>query len=184
VLRQVERPLMDIGGATAPWVAIGFAIAVWATRRHLRRPNASAIGAVAAAAYLFAWLFAYHGLFAYRESVGLGAAWREAVPWLVLAGPASFVLGAIAARSHRRGVVGDLCLAAPFAWSLPELGNASSLGWPNGVVVMAVIAAAAAVPLVVAGTRNVRLGRIVVATVVLGAVAVALSPIVLSQVRS
>jgi hypothetical protein len=136
------------------------------------------------AAYLFAWLVSYHGLFAIRESVGLDAAWREAVPWLVIAGPACLILGWVAARSHGRRILGDVCLASPIAWSLPEIIRSSSEGWPDGATVAAVIAAVAVVPLVVAARRDVRLVRVVFASVMLGAVALALSPIVLSQVHS
>ncbi len=175
---------MDIGAATAPWVTIGFAIAVWATRRTwpLRSATGVAIGAMAG--YLFAWLLSYHGLFAVRESVGLAAAWREAAPWLVLAVPAAPILGYVATRSRKAGLLGDLCLASPLAWSVPEILAPRSGGWPEGAMVAAVIAAIALLPPIVAGRRDVRLGRLVVVSLVLGAAALALAPVVLSQIRS
>jgi hypothetical protein len=184
LLRQISGPLMDVGAATAPWVTVGFAIAVWATRRTwpLRSATGVAIGAMAG--YLFAWLLSYHGLFAVRESVGVAAAWREAAPWLVLAVPAAPILGFLAARSRRTGLLGDLCLASPLAWSLPEILQSSSEGWPDGATVATAIAAVALLPLLVAARRDVRLTRLVVAAVVLGATALVLSPIVLSQIRS
>jgi hypothetical protein len=184
VLRQILGPLMDLGAATAPWVTIGFVIAVWATRRSFSLRNAAAIGAGVMAAYLFAWLLSYHGLFAVRESVGLAAAWREAAPWLVAAGPACLVLGAIAALSHRRGLLGDVCLASPIAWSLPEIIHSSSQGWSAGAAVGVVIAVVALLPLVVAARREVRLARVVFASVLLGCVALALAPILSSQIHS
>jgi hypothetical protein len=184
VLRQVVGPLMDIGAATAPWVTIGFVIAVWATRKTRPLRNAGWAGAWVMATYLFAWLVAYHALFAVRESVGFAAAWREAAPWLVVAGPASLVLGFVAARSHRRGLLGDVCLASPVAWSVPEVIHSSQQGWSAGGAVAVVIAAVALVPLVVAARRDVRLIRVVLASVLLGGVALALSPVLLGQIHS
>lgn len=184
VLRQIVGPLMDIGAATAPWVTIGFVIAVWATRRIRPLRAAGRTGAWVTATYLFAWLVAYHSLFAVRESVGFGAAWREAAPWLVVAGPASLVLGFVAARSHARGLLGDLCLAAPIAWSAPEVIHSSQQGWSAGGTLALVIAAVALVPLVVAARRDVRLVRVALASVLLGGVALALSPVLLGQIHS
>ena len=184
VLRQIVGPLMDIGAATAPWVTIGFVIAVWATRKSSPLRNAGRTGAWVMATYLFAWLIAYHGLFAVRESVGFAAAWREAAPWLVVAGPASLVLGFVAARSHRRGLLGDLCLASPIAWSMPEVIHNAHQGWSAGGTVAVAIAAVALVPLVVVARRDVRLVRVALASVLLGGVALALSPILLGQIHS
>lgn len=184
LLRQISGPLMDIGAATAPWVSVGFAIAVWASRRAWPLRNATAVAIGVVAGYLFAWLLSYHGLFAVRESVGLAAAWREAAPWLVLAVPAAPILGYVAARSRRAGLVGDLCLASPLAWSLPEILASRSDGWPDGATVAAVIALVAVLPLAVGARRDVRVGRVVVGFAVLGALALVLAPIVLSQIRS
>jgi hypothetical protein len=180
VLRQIVGPLMDIGAATAPWVTIGFVIAVWATRRS----RSAAVGIGAMAAYLYAWLIAYHALFAVRESVGLAAGWREAAPWLVVAVPACLILGWIAARSHERGILGDVCLASPIAWSVPEIVYSVRQGSSGSAAVAAVIGALALLPLVLAAGRDVRLGRVALAAVTLGVVALAVSPVLLSQVHS
>jgi hypothetical protein len=184
VLRQMSSPLMDIGAATAPWVSIGFVFAVWATRRTWPLRNATTLAIGVMAGYLFAWLVAYHGLFAVRQSVGLAAGWREAAPWLVLAVPAAPILGFVAARSHRRGLLGDLCLASPLAWSLPEILGSRSDGWPDGAAVAAVIAAVAILPMALASRRDVRFSRVVGGFAILGVLALALAPIVLSQIRS
>ena len=183
VLRQIVGPLMDIGAATAPWVTLGFAIAVWATRKSGSLRDRSKLGIGVMALYLFAWLLAYHALFAVREAVGFGAAWREAAPWLVLAGPACVLLGVVAALSHRPGLLGDVCLAAPIAWSVPEIIK-SWQGWSAGETVAVAIAVLAFLPLVVAARRDVRLTRVAFASVLLGGVALALAPILLSQVHS
>lgn len=55
-LRQIAGPLMILGASTAPWVTIGFVLAVWATR------TANVLGAETMAAYLLAWLLSYQGL--------------------------------------------------------------------------------------------------------------------------
>jgi hypothetical protein len=110
-LRQIAGPLMDVGAGTAPWVTIGFVLAVWATRRSRSLRNAGVLGVETMAAYLLAWFLSYHVLFALRESVGLFAAWREALPWLVFLGPVCLVLGVVATLSHKSGILGDVCRA-------------------------------------------------------------------------
>jgi hypothetical protein len=70
--------------------------------------------------FLFLWLVSYHATFAVRESVTQAAAWREAAPWLLLAGPVCVVLGVAAARACKSGMVGDICLALPIAWSMSD----------------------------------------------------------------
>jgi hypothetical protein len=183
-LRQIESPLMDVGAGIAPWVTIGFVLAVWATRRSRSLRNASVLGVETMAAYVLAWLLSYHVLFALRESVELSAAWREALPWLVFVGPVCLVLGVVAALSHKSGILGDVCLALPIAWSLPEVIDSSKQGWSYGAVVAIPVAALAVFPLVAAGRRDVSVVTVVFASVMLGGVASALVPIVLSQVHS
>jgi hypothetical protein len=101
-LRQIESPLMDVGAGIAPWVTIGFVLAVWATRRGRSLRNAGVLGVETMAAYVLAWLLSYHLLFALRESVELSAAWREALPWLVFVGPVCLVLGICRALTQER----------------------------------------------------------------------------------
>jgi hypothetical protein len=184
VLRQIVGPFMDVGAATAPWVTIGFVIAVWSTRRSTSPRSATVVGIGTMAAYLFAWLVAYHALFAVREAVGFAAAWREAAPWLFVAGPACLILGWIAARSHAGGILADVCLASPIAWSVPEIVYNVRQGSSGSAAVAAVIGTLALLPLVLTAGRDVRLVRVAVASVTLGGLALALSPVLLSQVHS
>jgi hypothetical protein len=183
-LRQIVGPLMVVGAGIAPWVTIGFVLAVWATRRSRSLRNASVLGAETMGAYLLAWLISYHGLFAFRESVGLFAAWREALPWLVVAGPLCLVLGLVATLSHRSGSLGDVCLALPIAWSLPEIIDSLSRGWSYSAIVAIAIGALAVLPVVSAGRRDVSLVTVVLASVMLGGAAFVMVPIVLSHVPS
>jgi hypothetical protein len=127
-LRQIEGPLMAVGAAIAPWVTIGFVLAARATRGSRSLGSASVLGAETMAAYLLAWILSYHGLFALRESVELSAGWREAFPWLVLAVPVCLVLGFVAALSHKSGILGDVCLALPITWSVPEVIDSLTQG--------------------------------------------------------
>jgi hypothetical protein len=183
-VRQIVGPLMVVGAGIAPWLTIGFVLAVWATRRSRSLRNAGVLGAGTMGAYLLAWLISYHGLFALRESVGLFAAWREALPWLVAVGPVCLVLGLVAALSHKGGILGDVCLALPIAWSLPEVIESLEQGWSNSATVAIPIAALAVLPLVTVGRRDVSPVRVVFASVMLGGVALAFVPIVLSQIHS
>jgi hypothetical protein len=182
-LRQIVGPLMAVGGGIAPWVTIGFILAIWETRgRPFRR--ASLLGVKTIAAYLLAWLLSYHGLFAVRESVGVFAAWREALPWLVIAGPMSVSLGLAAARSHKPGTLGDVCLALPLAWSLPEITESWQRGWWYSATVAIPIGILALLPFVAAARRGVDLVKALLAAVTLGLVAVALLPLMLSYIHS
>lgn len=183
MLRQIAGPLMDVGAATTPWVTIGFAIAVWATRRRGWLRDASVVGTGAVTAYLLAWLFAYHSTFAVRESVGPAAAWREALPWLLAAGPGCLVLGVVAGLAHRRGLLGDACLGLPIAWSLPEVLRSAGEASLDGGAVAVVLLAPAVLPFLAAG-RSVRPARIAVASLVLGGVALVVAPLLLSHVPS
>ena len=79
-LRQISGALMYLGASTAPWVMVGFLLAVSASRRARTPRKAILIATGTVAAYLLAWLVSYHLLFVLRESVSLGAGWREAAP--------------------------------------------------------------------------------------------------------
>lgn len=157
---------------------VGFLLAVWASRgaRTLRKGIFVATGTVVA--YLTAWLVSYHLLFVLRESVSLAAGWRQAAPWLVVTVPASAILGTIAALSHTRGLLGDVCLAAPIALSLPEALEGLKEGWLVGAAVGTPVAVFAAVLVYMAAReRRVRAFALLAAVVTLGALGIALFPV-------
>jgi hypothetical protein len=184
LLRQIGGPVMALGAATAPWLTVGFLLALWTTRRSTSLPEASGLGVATMAVYLFVWLLSYHATFAIRESVTQAAAWREAAPWFLLAGPVSVVLGVAAAVAHKRGVVGDACLALPIAWSMPEIADNSKQGWSYAVVVALPTAALALMPLLAVGKREVRLVRVVVACGLFAIVGLALLPVMRNYIHS
>jgi len=181
ILRQIDGPPQFLGGGIAPWVTIGFVLAVWTVRGSRSLRTAGVLGAETMALYLLAWLVSYHGLFAIRESVAISATWREAFPWLVLAGPLCLALALVAALAHKTGIVGDVSLALPVAWSLPEIVDSLELGWPLVAVVLALIAV---LPIVVVGRRDGSLVRVALISALLGGAAVVVVPVVLSGVRS
>lgn len=184
-LRQVPGPLMSLGASTAPWVMIGFLLAASASRGTRTPLRAILVATGTVAAYLLAWLVSYHLLFVLRESVRPAAGWREAVPWLVAAVPACPILGAIAALSHKRGLLGDVCLAAPIAWSLPEALGSLREGWADVAAIVIPVAVFAALLIRMAITeRRVRAITLVPAAVTLGALALALFPVVRGLIRS
>ena len=173
VLRQVPGQTMQFGAATAPWLSIGFALSVWAVRQ--RAPGRALIG------YLLAWLVAYHLLFAWGQSVPLSAAFREALPWLVLALPVCAVLARAARFATTSGVLADLCLALPLAWSVPEtLENAQR----GDAAVAAAIALLAFLPVAASHRRDVRILTVVIGAVVLGGLSVVVGPVVRGQIHS
>ncbi|MBX5464515.1 MAG: hypothetical protein IRZ26_03045 [Clostridia bacterium] len=184
-LRQVPGALMSLGASTAPWVMIGFLLAVSASRDARAPRDAILVGTGTVAAYLFAWLVLYHLLFVLRESVSFAAGWREAAPWLVAAVPASPILGAVAALSHRRGPLGDACLAAPVAWSLPEALEILREGGSDAAAVLIPVAVLAALLIrMVAGERRVRAITLLGAAATLAALTVAVFPVVRNLIRS
>jgi hypothetical protein len=170
LLRQASGDLSELGGSTAPWITIGFVLALPAARRRPLADGAVGAGLVMAT-YLFAWLLSYHALFAIRESVGLAAGWSEARPWVVAVAPVSVVVGLAAAFAAREGLLADVALAVPIAWSVPEVVRALDAGARAALLVALPIAVLAVVPLWVARTRRVNLLTVACASVALGAVA-------------
>ena len=142
LLRQIYGPLMTLGAATAPWLTIGFLLTLWAMRtrtssmRTATTPSrAAGLGAALMIAYLFAWVLAYHSMFAVRESAGFVAAWREAAPWILIAVPASVLLGIASETAYGSTTGSAVALALPIAWSLPEILGVVSRGPAHAIVV-------------------------------------------------
>ena len=181
LFRQVDGPLQFLGAGIAPWVTIGFVLTVWSVRGHHSIRASGLLGAETMGVYLLVWLVSYHSLFVIRESVEISAGWREAFPWVVLAGPLCLALGFVAALTHRRGIVGDASIALPLAWSLPEIVDSLQLGWPQAAVVLAAVAL---LPIVVSGRRDVSLARVALMSALFGGAAVVIVPIVFAGVRS
>lgn len=191
-IRQIPGALMDLGASVAPWVMVGFLLAVWASRGARTTRKAVLIATGAIAAYLVMWLVSYHLVFVVREHVRLAAGWREAAPWLLVTIPASPFLGTIAALSHRDGFLGDLCLVAPIAWSLPEIvkslrgGLLVDAAWAAPLADRLTAGASIAVPVTIlaallihmaARERRLRATSLLAAAVTLGALGVAILPI-------
>lgn len=173
LLRQVQGEAMQFGGATAPWLTIGFGLAVFAARRRA--------GGRVLAIYLLSWLVAYHVLYALGQSVAFSAAFREALPWLILTIPVCVALTPLTALARKKGIVGDACLAVPIAWSIPEtLGNAQR----GDVFVATATAMLALLPFAAAGRRDIRIATVAVAVVVFAAVALLVGPLVRSHIHS
>jgi hypothetical protein len=115
-----EAALSTLGGATAIWITIGFMLAqqiarVWPVRDRI------AWISVVSAAYLFAWLIAYHTLFGILEKLSFAQVWPEARYWIAAVAPACLALGFVVVSSLRDDWLGDACLALPLGWSLPEV---------------------------------------------------------------
>lgn len=183
-LRQGGGPLMVWGAATAPWIIVGYCLAILGARRSRASRTGRAIAIVTMAAYVVAWLVSYHGLFAIRESVGFAAAWREMLPWLVVAGPASLVLGLLAGVAHRGGVLADVALATPIAWSLPEIISGLDGGWLHVAAFAVPLAALTVLPLAAVDRRSVRPLGIALAAAVAGTVVLGSFPLLRSVIHS
>jgi hypothetical protein len=109
-----------LGWSTAVWVSLGFLLA-WPAARG-RSVGCGTIWAGATMSlYLFAWLFAYCGVFGLCDPSGFWMLWRNERPFEIAAIPVSAVIGLIAAGAWRPGRLGSACLAAPLVWSVPEI---------------------------------------------------------------
>lgn len=133
--------LSGVAGGIAVWVTIGFLLA--RTRRDLR-------GAVLVAGlYQATWLLVFY--VSQRALIDGASARiaRDALPWLVVLVPGACLVGLLANRSLRRGVVGDACLALPLAWSTQEAVRELGRG-PGFVAGAAVTVLVGALPLLIA----------------------------------
>lgn len=158
--------LQALGMSTAPWVTVGFVFASIVARRWTGRDRAPWM-CVLVALYLYGWLLAYHCLYALIENVPAATVWAESRLWVAAVAPACLALGYVAVGSLRSGVVGDVCLAAPLAWSLPEAVGAAYTGWSQALLMTAPLLLVAAAPLVI--TRDRRWNpTIIVITALLG----------------
>lgn len=184
LLRQIQGPGMALRAATAPWLTIGFLCALWTTRLSPSLRVTVRLGIATMAVYLAVWLLAYHATFAVRESVGFAAGWREAAPWLVVAMPTSLVLGIAAATANKGGVLGDICLALPIAWSMPEIITNTNQGWSYALVVSLPTALLAVAALLAVGRRNVNLLRVVFACGLFALAGLAFLPVLRNLVHS
>lgn len=177
ILRQIYGPLMALGASMAPWVMVGFLLAVWASRGAPTTRKAVLVATGVTAAYLVAWLVPYHVLFVLREHVPLAAGWRQAAPWLIVTVPAAPFLGTIAALSHKRGFLGDACLVAPIAWSLPELVGSPARGLDSTAIAAPVVVLTALLILMARSERQVRAVSLLAAAAMLVAFGLAILPV-------
>lgn len=77
-IRQIPGVFMTLGASMAPWVVVGFLLAVSAAHRSNTTRKAIFISTGTVAAYLLAWLLLYHLLFVLRESVPFSDGWSQA----------------------------------------------------------------------------------------------------------
>lgn len=166
----VDGPLRFLGAGVAFWVTAGFLVA-----RHAAKGREPLDGTVWAgttmAVYMGAWLLSYCAVFGLQSSAGFGAAWLNERIFFIITPAASALLGFIATASLRGDWFGDACLAAPIAWSLPEIGYALSQGWQYAALVALPMALLASVPLAMSRHRRVNWVVFVTACVAGGVIA-------------
>ncbi|MHB9003446.1 MAG: hypothetical protein ACYC6C_05205 [Coriobacteriia bacterium] len=146
LLGSVPGPLVLLGVGVAFWVSAGFVFARIAAR-HREMLDAMVWAGTTVAVYLGSWLLAYCFVFGLQQSSGFGAAWLDERLFFILAPGASAVIGVIAAISLRTDWIGDAFLAAPIAWSLPEVWFSFQQGWQFVVAVALPVVVLALIPL-------------------------------------
>ena len=162
LLDQGSGAIHELGGGTAFWVTIGFVLTRLTAHAWTSRDRA-AWACVVAAAYLFAWLLAYHALYAILDHAPAVVVWEEARRFVAAVAPACVILGLVATASLREGLVGDICLALPLGWSLPAAASAAHQGWSYALVMTVPMLLAGLTPLLLARDRRWR-GATVVGT--------------------
>lgn len=167
-LRQkigADEAFMALGGSTAIWVSIGFLLARQTASTRPARDRVAWVS-VAAAAYLFAWLIAYHMLLGHRDHLDFAQVWPQMRYWVAAVAPACLVLGYIATESLRKDLLGDICLALPLGWSLSEIYSSARVGGSHIAVVSLPTLLVASLPLL-ALRRRPKWSLLVVAVTVL-----------------
>lgn len=153
LLASSDEAVAPLGASTAPWVVVGFVLTHMAARRWTDRDLVPRM-CVVSATYLYGWLFAYHLLYwAIQGSPGM-TVWAESRYWVAAVAPACVIIGWLAVGSLRRDVIGDVCLGAPIAWSLPEAAAAAQDGWSQVLLFMLPTLLIAVTPLIVARGRR------------------------------
>jgi hypothetical protein len=137
---------MALGGSTAIWVTIGFLLARQTASSRPARDRIAWVS-VAAAAYLFAWLIAYHTLLGIQYHLDLAQVWPQVRYWLAAVAPACLVLGYVATESLREDLLGDICLALPLGWSLSEIYSSARVSSARIAVVSLPTLLVASLPL-------------------------------------
>lgn len=165
--KEANDAFMALGASTAVWVTIGFLLVRWAARKWPYRDRA-AWASVAAAAYLFAWLIAYHTLFGIREHLDFAQVWPQIRYWLAAVAPACLAMGFIATESLRKDLLGDICLALPLGWSISEIYSNARLGSAHIAVVSIPTLFVASLPLLALRRRKWSPLVVVVTVLVIG----------------
>lgn len=154
LLASMQSPLMLLGAGVAFWVSTGFLLAQVAARNR-ELLDGTVWASTTMAVYLGAWLLGYCLIFGLQQSSGFGAAWLDERLFFILAPWASVIIGGIAVISLRKDWIGDAFLAAPIAWSLPEVGYAFLQGWQFVALVAVPVIVVAAIPLATERHRSV-----------------------------
>lgn len=169
LLGLVEGPMTMLGQSVAVWVTAGFLLA-----RRAAEDEELVDGAVwatsAMAVYLGTWLLTYTAVYGAQDPGGFGAAWLNERIFFVLLPPSAGAIGLIAALSTREGVVGDMALAAPIAWALPEAVTVALINWQIAVIASAPALALGLVPAI---ARRRRIGWVAYAVACIGGGAIA-----------
>lgn len=166
---------MYLGASTAPWVFVGFLFSYSTSRgvNTLRKTILIATGSILT--YLVAWIVSYYLLFVVRESVTLVDGWNNAAPWLFITIPASLIIGTIAALSHKRGLLGDVSIAIPLAWSIPEILDSLREGLMDGIFFIITVSILALLLIkIVINERQVNVFAMLTSVVILGVLGTAL----------
>lgn len=173
LLGLIDGPMMVLGQSVAVWMTTGFLIA-----RLAASEEDSTDGAVRAssamAAYLGTWLLAYTLVYGIQDPGGFRAAWLNERVFFILLPATAGVVGLLVSASRRTGAIGDMALAAPLAWTVPEAIAMSLTGWQYALLAAVPSLFLGAVPLLTRGERRVSWFAYTVACVCGGAVALML----------
>jgi hypothetical protein len=179
LIRQMPDPLMTLGASTAPLVTAGYFLASFVSKGEKKTWKAMVAAIISMYIYLIAWLLLYHLLFILQEDLPIEDGWRQTLPWLVAVLPISPILGAMAAKTNKPGILGDTCLVAPIAWLLPETLEGLGKSWlEHSVVVIPVVVLVSLLIRIEKSGRRVNTITLLLAAIMLGLLGIALYPAV------
>lgn len=173
--------LVLLGQGVAVWVSAGFLFARRAAKGR-DMLDATVWAGTTMAVYLGLWLLGYCAVFGVQQSSGFAAAWLDERVFFIIAPAASAIFGLVATASWRSDWIGDAFLAAPIAWSLPEVALAASQGWLHVATAAVPALVVACIPLAMSRSR--RHSRVSIAAMLVMGGAVAFLLITVVQGRS
>lgn len=135
VLMQIGGRFAYLGSGVAFWMTAGFLVTRLAVPYKTSQAERTVWAGATMVVYLLAWIFAFCVAYGTLGPSSLWVAWYGKLGFVIFAPVLGALIGVAASLSLRPGWIGDACIAAPIAWSLPEVVVNAARGWQSIVAV-------------------------------------------------